>query len=142
MSVAIVGAFLDDPQWKIQEDSVRRAEKLDRRVNDTDESKEPKRFIDKVKVFVDFSFFRNGNFALLGLSTFIIYAFYNTAIYFLSEMLKDFDYTESQSAKFLSTIGFFLTLGMVTQGWLADRKVTNVIVLNGVCVLGEISNQR
>lgn len=74
----------------------------------------------------------------MGLSTFIIYAFYNTAIYFLSEMLKDFDYTESESARFLSAIGFFLTLGMIVQGWLADRKVTNVVVLNGVCVLSEI----
>lgn len=138
MTIALVGAFLDDPLWKLEEDASRREEKIRRREQNIEDIKESRTFIEKVKVYVDFSYFKNGNFALLGLSTFIIYAFYNTAIYFLSEMLKDFDYTESESARFLSAIGFFLTLGMVTQGWLADRKCTNVVVLNAVCVLGEI----
>lgn len=138
MTIALVGAFLDDPLWKLEEDSARRTEKIERRRRNIDETRKQRTFIEKVKIFVDFSYFKNGNFALLGLSTFIIYAFYNTAIYFLSEMLKDFDYTESESARFLSAIGFFLTLGMIAQGWLADRKCTNVVVLNGVCVLGKL----
>lgn len=137
MVVSLVGAFLDDPLWKLQEDVAKKAKDADRRQLNILASTENKKFSFKLKSFVDFSHFKDKNFALLGLTTFIIYALYNTAIYFLSEMLKDFNYTESQSANFLSVIGFFLTLGMLTLGWLTDRKFTNVVKLNAACVLGE-----
>lgn len=138
MVVSLVGAFLDEPPWKIEEDFNKKAEAYDRRsLSSNGEQRNGKRFLEKLKTFVDFSHFKDRNFALLGLTTFIIYALYNTAIYFLSEMLKDFNYTESQSANFLSVIGFFLTLGMLTLGWVADRKFTNVVTVNGLCVLSE-----
>lgn len=138
MVVSLVGAFLDEPPWKIEEDFRKKAEAYDRRsLTSNGEQRHGKRFLEKLKTFVDFSHFKDRNFALLGLTTFIIYALYNTAIYFLSEMLKDFNYTESQSATFLSVIGFFLTLGMLTLGWVADRKFTNVVTVNGLCVLSE-----
>lgn len=132
MVVSLVGAFLDEPQWKIEEDFARKAAAYDR-----SESRKEEKVMEKLKTFVDFSHFKDRNFAILGLATFVIYALYNTAIYFLSEMLKDFNYTESQSANFLSVIGFFLTLGMLTLGWLTDRKWANVVTVNGICVLSE-----
>lgn len=136
MAVSLIGAFLDDPQWVIEEHSARKAEAIDKkRMNGG--VQQAKKFTERLKTFVDFSHFKDGNFALLGLTTFIIYALYNTAIYFMTEMLKNFDYTESQSANFLSVIGFFLMLGMLTLGWLADRSITNVVWLNAGCVLGE-----
>lgn len=137
MVVSLVGAFMDEPQWKIEEDFAKKAEAQDRKSLNPNESRKQKKVSEKLKTFVDFSHFKDKNFALLGFTTFIIYALYNTAIYFLSEMLKSFDYTESQSASFLSVIGFFLTLGMLTLGWLADRKFTNVVTVNGLCVLSE-----
>jgi MFS family permease len=136
MIVSLVGAFLDDPQWKIEEDAARYDEKIDRKsINADEKNVEDKNFMEKVKTFVDFSHFRDRNFALLGAATFLIYAFYNTAIYFMTELLKNFNYSDQQSANFLSIIGFFLMLGMVALGWSADRKKVNVIVLNSTCVL-------
>lgn len=138
MVVSLVGAFLDDPQWVIEENSARKAEAIDRnRMNGG--VKREKKFSERLKTFVDFSHFKDGNFALLGLTTFIIYALYNTAIYFMTEMLKNFDYTEAHSANFLSVIGFFLMIGMLTLGWLGDRSITNVVWLNAACVLGELT---
>ena len=138
MVVSLVGAFLDDPNWVIEENSARKAEAIDRkRMNDGKKAK--KTFSERLKTFVDFSHFKNANFALLGLTTFIIYALYNTAIYFMTEMLKNFDYSEYQSAKFLSVIGFFLMAGMLTLGWLADRSYTNVVQLNAACVLSKFN---
>lgn len=58
MSISLVGAFLDDPLWKLEEDSAKRADKIDRRAQQTDNAKEPKKLIDRVKEFVDFSFFK------------------------------------------------------------------------------------
>lgn len=135
MMVSLVGAFLDDPQWKIEEDACAKAAKIERKMLNPEAQKVDVKFTEKLKNLVDFSHFKDINFALLGLSTFVIYALYNTAIYFMSEMLKNFDYTETQSAKFLSVTGFFLMLGMLVLGWSADRKATNVVMLNAVCVL-------
>lgn len=137
MVVSLVGAFLDDPQWKIEEDYVKKAAAEERKSFTSNSSLKERKLIEKMKSFVDFSHFKDKNFALLGLATFMVYALYNTAIYFLSEMLKDFNYTESQSANFLSVIGLFLTFGMLTLGWLADRKFTNVVTVNGLCVLSK-----
>lgn len=116
MTVAIIGAFLDDPVWKVQEDAANKAERRETKERNIGNPPVEKKFIEHVKTFVDFSHFKNGNFALLGFTTFIIYAFYNTAIYFLVEMLKEFEYTENESAKFLSVTGFFLMLGMLGLG--------------------------
>lgn len=136
MMISLVGAFLDDPVWKIQEDAAIKADKADRRLQNIEKSVEnTSTFLEKVKVFIDFSHFKNRNFALLGLTTFLIYAFYNTAIYYLTEMLRNLDYTEIESARFLSVIGFFLMIGMVTLGWIDDQKYVNVILLNSGCVL-------
>lgn len=139
MVVSLIGAFLDDPAWVIEEHSAQKADAIERkRLNGG--VNQAKNFSERLKTFVDFSHFKNANFALLGLTTFIIYALYNTAIYFMTELLKNFDYTENQSANFLSVIGFFLMLGMVALGWLADRSFTNVVYLNAACVLGESSH--
>jgi len=134
MGVSLIGAFLDDPAWVIEEHSAQKAEAIERKRLNGD-VKQAKNFSQRLKTFVDFSHFKNENFALLGLTTFIIYALYNTAIYFMTELLKNFDYTENQSATFLSVIGFFLMIGMVSLGWLADRNFTNVVWLNAACVL-------
>lgn len=133
MGISLTGAFLDDPQWKIEEDLCRKTAELDRKSVNTDDATKPRW---QLKKFVDFSHFKDRNFALLGVSTIVIYAFYNTAIYFMTELLRDFDYTDTESAYFLSVIGFFLTIGMLMLGWSADQK-TNVVVLNAACVLGE-----
>lgn len=137
MAVSVIGAFLDDPQWKVQEDLDRQTKAADQRSLNPDDSQPKRSFNATLKTFVDFSHFKDRNFALLGATTFFIYALYNTAIYFLAELMKSFDYTESQSAKFISLIGLFLMLGMLVLGWLADKKFTNVVVLNGSCVLRE-----
>lgn len=116
MTVSIIGAFLEDPVWKVQEDAALKAEKRENKERNLGAPPVQKDFMEHVKTFVDFSHFKNGNFALLGLTTFIIYAFYNTAIYFLVEMLKEFQYSENESARFLSVTGFFLMLGMLGLG--------------------------
>lgn len=138
MLVSLVGVFLDDPLWKIQEDNVKKSEAIDKRTLNNERVNKKRELFENFKSFVDFSHFKDKNFSLLGFTTFIIYALYNTAIYFMTELLKNFDYTESQSAKFLSVIGFFLMLGMLGLGWAADRKIINVVMLNSGCVLGEI----
>jgi MFS family permease len=134
MVVSLIGAFLDDPQWKVDDDLCKKTAKQNRAVSGDLRSPKP---CWRMKNFMDFSHLNDRNFALLSFGTIAIYALYNTAIYFMTELLKDFDYTESESANFLSVIGFFLTLGMLTLGWSADRKVTNVVMLNAACVLGE-----
>lgn len=136
MVVSVVGVFLDDPQWKIEEDFAKKAEAIEKKsVND--EAPVEKNLVEKLKNFVNFSHFKDPNFALLGMSTFFIYALYNTAIYFMTELLHGFGYTETQSAWYLSIIGFFLMLGMVALGWSADRKIVDVVILNAACVLGK-----
>lgn len=135
MAVSLIGAFLDDPQWKIEEDQTRKQNAIDQRSLNPNESQNKQSFTKTLKSFVDFSHFKDRNFALLGLTTFFIYALYNTAIFFLTELLKNFDYTESQSANFLSVTGLFLMMGMLVLGWSADKKMTNVIKLNAACVL-------
>lgn len=137
MVAALAGAFLEDPQWKVEEDLTRKADRIERISLNAEVPQRSKTVVERIKSYVDFSHFKDGNFALLGTTTFVIYALYNTVIYFMTEMLKDFNYTDTQSASFLSVFGFFLMLGMLGLGWLADRKVTDVVKLNGVCVLGK-----
>lgn len=133
MTVAIIGAFLDDPVWKVQEDAAMRVERRETKERNVGNPPIEKKFIEQVKTFVDFSHFKNGNFALLGFTTFIIYAFYNTAIYFLVEMLKEFQYTENESAKFLSVTGFFLMLGMLSLGKLNQLKNCIFVLMHSQC---------
>lgn len=133
MTVAIIGAFLDDPVWKVQEDAAMKIERRETKERNVGNPPIEKKFIEQVKTFVDFSHFKNGNFALLGFTTFIIYAFYNTAIYFLVEMLKEFHYTEIDSAKFLSVTGFFLMLGMLSLGKPHQLKNCIFVLMHSKC---------
>jgi MFS family permease len=136
MIMPIVAVFLDDPPWKIKEAIVNRQRKLDYISIKTsaDEEKEIRTIhTAKCASFVDFSHFRDRNFALLSLSSFAIYTLYNTAFYFLPELLKG---TDLDSATYIACIGFFLMLGMVFLGWCADQKSINIVILNSGCVLG------
>lgn len=137
MAISLIGAFLEDPQWKIEEDLKLAQNALDQRSINADESQNHRNGLKKLKTFLDFSHFKDKNFAILGVTTFIIYALYNTAIFFLSELLEDFGYNESQSANFLSVTGLFLMMGMIVLGWSADKKQINVVWLNAVCVFCE-----
>lgn len=49
-------------------------------------------------------------------------------------MLKN-NYTEEDSAKVLSTIGIFSTIGMVVLGFIGDRPWLNVNISYAVCML-------
>lgn len=114
MVMPIAAVFLDDPPKY-----------------DSDEACD--KVTEKTSKFIDFSHFRNKSFVSLSAVTFLVYAFFNTAIYFLPELLKD---SERDCGSFIALIGIALMFGMVTLGWWADQDV-NVIWLNVVCVLGE-----
>jgi MFS family permease len=114
MVLPIIAVFLDDPPKFAEEMSEKTAEKQSK--------------------FFEFYSFTDQNFALLSLSTFLIYAFFNTAIYFLPELLKD---SQFDSGNFIAIIGISLMFGMVFLGWCADQKGIKVVWLTCICVLGE-----
>lgn len=121
--VCLCGLFLIDPKWKIHEDKLKTIKHL------------PLKSM-KSSSFVDFSFFRDRNFLLLGLSTFVIYALYPIPMYYMTELLSPHGYAERDSAQFISLIGFFLTFGMIGLGWLTDRSYCkeHVVTANAICV--------
>ena len=135
MLMPLIGVFLDDPPWKNIENIAKQEKKFDKiplNINTTLEKDH--KMIRKLKTLVDFSHFRNKNFSLLGISSFAIYTLYNTAFYFLPELLRDSDL---ESAYFISITGFFLMIGMISLGWISDFKKTNVFMLNAACVLSK-----
>jgi MFS family permease len=110
--MTIVGNFIDDPQWKIDEKNLKISRKS-----------------------LSLVHFKNVNFTLLAISTFVIYALYNVPIYFMVKLLKDFDYTELHAANYLSLTGFSLMIGMVALGWLGDYSGPRIRYVNALCVL-------
>jgi predicted MFS family arabinose efflux permease len=79
--------------------------------------------------------FSNFNFCLLATSTFVIYALYNIPIYFIVELLKNYGFTESHSAGYLSLIGISLMSGMLVLGYIGDLSVRHIKYVNAFCVL-------
>lgn len=95
MLLPIIAVFLDDPPWKIEENQ------------DTNNQKEAN--------LISFNYFLNRNFMLLSFATFLVYAFFNTAIYFLPELLEE-HHLEDKSGMFTAVIGLSLMFGMVILG--------------------------
>jgi len=91
---------------------------------------------EKFKVVMKiFSHFSNRDFTLLAISTFAIYSLYNIPIYFIIELLKNFGYTESQCASYISLIGISILIGMITLGYIGDVSGIQVKNVNAFCVL-------
>ena len=101
-TVSIIGFFLKSPHSKTDKDDEERTQK---KVNEG-------KIIPKFSVFLNFSHFCNLNFLLLQIGTFIIYAFFNTAIYFLTEMLRKF-HLEKLGVMCSSTIGMNLFINSI-----------------------------
>jgi MFS family permease len=134
MLMPIIAVFLDDPPWKIKEALEKKQRKTDYiTIKTSPEEKDRVRSYKKCGSFsLDFSHFHDRNFTLLSLSSFAIYMLYNTAFYFLPELLKDSNHVSA----YIACTGLFLMFGMVFLGWAADRKEINIIYLNFGCVLG------
>jgi MFS family permease len=116
----IIAVFLDDPpKLECVEDSGKLAK--------------------NTSTFFDTSLITDKSFAFLSIATFMVYAFFNTAIYFLPELLKNSDY---ESGNFIAWIGITLMFGMIFLGWCADQHDVNVVWLTCVCVVGEFENGR
>lgn len=82
-----------------------------------------------------FSHFSNRDFTMLAASTFVIYSLYNIPIYFIVELLKNYGYTESQCANYISLIGISILIGMITLGYVGDVSGNHVKNVNAFCVL-------
>lgn len=136
MLMPIIAVFLDDPPWRIKENvdkKKRRIEYITIKTSPEEEKHARENSHKCGALSLDFSHFRDRNFTLLSLSSFAIYTLYNTAFYFLPELLKD---TGLDSASYIACTGFFLMFGMVFLGWAADQEEINIVYLNFICVLG------
>ncbi|KAG5668959.1 hypothetical protein PVAND_016865 [Polypedilum vanderplanki] len=121
-TMSLIGFFITEPQWTDAE-------------NPRNSSNQQRITNLKQKLKKIFSHFGKINFVLLAISTFIIYATYNVPVYFMVELLKNYDYTDAASANYLSVIGFFLTCGMIALGYIGDISGKQIKNINALCVL-------
>lgn len=56
--------------------------------------------------------------------------------------MKNYGYTEEDSAKLISIIGIFNTIGMVGLGFIGDRPWLNVNICYASCMIGKKSNKK
>ncbi|KAL5289668.1 hypothetical protein ACFFRR_009614 [Megaselia abdita] len=92
-------------------------------------------FKDTMKSAFDFSLFLDLKFALFNLSTLLLFIWFIIPYFYIPEHMKNYGYTEEDSAKLISIIGIFNTIGMVGLGFIGDRSWLNVNICYALCMI-------
>lgn len=92
-------------------------------------------FVDVMKSAFDFSLFLDLKFSIFNLSTLLLFIWFIIPYFYIVEHMKNYNYTEEDSAHLISIIGIFNTIGMIVLGFIGDRPWLNVNICYAVCMV-------
>lgn len=76
-------------------------------------------------IIEDLKLLRNLPYMLFACSNFLLYMVYNIPYMNLPDYLIELGYSQQESSRIVSLIGIFNTIGMITVGIVADRRLVN-----------------
>lgn len=82
--------------------------------------------------------FMDPKFFIFNLSTFFLFVWFMIPYLYLPDHMLNYGYEEKDSARLISTIGVFNTVGMLVLGIIGDRPWINVPKVYAVCLLSEL----
>lgn len=83
--------------------------------------------------------FLDPKFFIFNLSTFLLFIWFMIPYLYIPDHMLKFHYVEEDSARLISVIGLFNTVGMLVLGIFGDRPWINVPKVYAVCLVSEYS---
>lgn len=90
--------------------------------------------IDALKTMFDFSLFFEYKFAMMSISTLLLFIWYIIPYFYIPDYMLMNNFTEQDGANLISIIGITNTIGMVGLGWLGDQRWVNVTKTYAICM--------
>ncbi|XP_062540995.1 monocarboxylate transporter 9 isoform X2 [Armigeres subalbatus] len=83
-------------------------------------------FLDALKTMFDFSLFFEYNFAMISISTLLLFTWYIIPYFYIPEFMLMNGFSEEEGANVISLVGVTNTVGMIVLGWIGDQPWCNV----------------
>lgn len=91
-------------------------------------------FLDALKTMFDFSLFFEKDFAMISISTLLLFTWYIIPYFYIPEFMLMNGFTEEEGANVISLVGVTNTIGMVVLGWIGDQHWCNVTKTYACCL--------